>query len=260
MQFGSDNQTGASARVLDTLALANAGHTPGYGDDRWTGRAVDALKEAFQCDLEAFFVSTGTAANALALSCLVKPWESVLCHAHAHVMLDESTAPEFFAGARLVGISRGDGKLSAEHVARYFRTAGTHVPHSPRAGALSIAQATELGLVYTAHELAALTAAAHQQGLTVHMDGARFSNAVAALGCAPADISWKAGVDVLCLGATKNGALAAPSSLFTVESAPATWYRRAVFSAPSSSAGCKTDTGWNWRPTPMPRQGGWPRN
>ncbi|HEY6572534.1 MAG TPA: low specificity L-threonine aldolase [Candidatus Eisenbacteria bacterium] len=215
MQFGSDNQTGASPRVLETLTRANAGHTHGYGHDEWTERAVAALRELFACDLEAFFVATGTAANALALSSLVKPWETILCHDQAHVILDESTAPEFFGGgSRIRGISRGDGKLEARHLERYFRSGWVEIPHNSRAGAVSVSQASENGLVQTPAELASLCSLAHEHGLKVHMDGARFSNAVASLGCAPADVTWKAGVDVLCLGATKNGALAAESVIF----------------------------------------------
>lgn len=215
MQFGSDNQTGASPRVMEMLARANAGHTHGYGNDEWTERAVEALKAVFQCDLSAFFVPTGTAANALALSNLVKPWETTLCHDQAHVALDESTAHEFFGGgARIRGISRGDGKLESRHLEQYFRFTGVEIPHNSQARALSISQASENGLVHTPAELLALCEIAHQNGLHVHMDGARFSNAVASLGCAPADITWKAGVDVLCLGATKNGALAAEAVIF----------------------------------------------
>jgi len=215
MQFGSDNQTGASPRVLEMLTRANAGHTHGYGHDDWTERAVEALKATFQCDLSAFFVPTGTAANALALSSLVNPWETTLCHDQAHVVLDESTAHEFFGGgARIRGISRGDGKLEPRHLEHYFRFTGVELPHNSQAHALSVSQASENGLVHTPAELAALCGVAHEHGLRVHMDGARFSNAVASLGCAPADITWKAGVDVLCLGATKNGALAAEAVIF----------------------------------------------
>jgi len=215
MQFGSDNQTGASTRVLETITAANVGHTHGYGEDEWTERAVDALRETFQCDLDAFFVSTGTAANTLALSCLVQSWETILCHAQSHIIIDESTAPEFFTGgARLVGLAHGEGKLSVRHLKNYFLSAGLDIPHNPQSRALSITQATELGLVYTADEIAELTFVARQHNLSVHMDGARFSNAVAALDCAPADLTWKAGVDVLCLGATKNGCLAAEAVVF----------------------------------------------
>jgi threonine aldolase len=215
MNFGSDNQAGASQRVIDAVVAANSGNAHGYGTDPWTERATSALREIFQCDLEALFVPTGTAANSLALSCLAQSWELILCHQHAHILNDESTAPEFFTGgARLIGISGHDGKLEPKHLTEYFRFAGKEYPHNSRAAVLSITQASENGLVYTPDDLAALTSLARKEQLRVQMDGARFANAVAALKCSPADISWKAGVDVLCLGATKNGALAAEVVLF----------------------------------------------
>ncbi len=194
MQFGSDNQTGASAQVMEFIQQANDGYTHGYGDDKWTERAVQALKETFECDLEAFFVATGTAANSLALSCLVQPWESILCHHQAHILIDESTAPEFFSGgARLISITKRDGKITEAHLDEYARIAGTDYPHNPRAGAVTFAQSSELGLVYTPREIGSLCAAAHQQGMLAHMDGARFANAVATLDCHPAEITWQAG-------------------------------------------------------------------
>jgi threonine aldolase len=145
----------------------------------------------------------------------VQPWQTVLCHHQAHILVDEATAVELFSGgARLVPISRFAGKLTAAHLDRHFRLTPAEVPHNARAAALSITQANEAGLVYTPEEIAALGRAARERGLRVHMDGARFANAVAALGCTPAELSWQAGVDVLCLGATKCGALAAEAVIF----------------------------------------------
>lgn len=215
MQFGSDNQTGASRQVLEMLTVANSDFTPGYGDDHWCVQAADALKDVFACDLEVFFVATGTAANSLALSCLTQPWETILCHHQAHILQDESTAPEFFSGgARLIPISGKAGKLQLDHLERYFNLLAGHPPHTPCTGALSIAQANEAGLVYTPEQIASLCSFAHAHKVHVHMDGARFANAVAALGCSPADLTWKAGVDVLSLGATKCGAMVAEAVLF----------------------------------------------
>tara|TARA_B100000809_G_scaffold47200_1_gene41788 strand:+ start:906 stop:1976 length:1071 start_codon:yes stop_codon:yes gene_type:complete len=215
MYFGSDNQTGASSQVLNMLTEANNDYTHGYGDDRWTHQAIDALKTLFECDLDAYFVATGTAANSLALSCMVQPWESILCHDSAHIILDESTAPEMFTGgARMVPISKGEGKINPVQLNQYVQKTGTDYPHNVRPAALSITQASESGLVYTPTEVAALSAAAKANGLSVHMDGARFANAVASQQCAPAELSWKAGVDVLCLGATKCGALSAEVVIF----------------------------------------------
>ncbi len=214
MQFGSDNQTGASPRILEAISAANAGHAHGYGDDEWTARAVAALQDTFECDLEAFFVATGTAANCLALASMVQPWQVVLCDAQAHVIMDESTAPELFTGgARMLGLGHGEGKLSAGTVQTYLERAGRDLPHNPQAGALSIAQANESGLVYTAAEIAALAECAHADAMTLHMDGARFSNALVAQGCSPAELTWKSGVDILTLGASKNGCLAAEAIL-----------------------------------------------
>ncbi|HIP82039.1 MAG TPA: low specificity L-threonine aldolase [Desulfocapsa sulfexigens] len=215
MQFGSDNQAGASQQVLETLLQANTGFTHGYGEDQWCAQATEALKKVFGCELDVFFVATGTAANSLALSCLVQPWETILCHHHSHILLDESTAPEFFSGgARLVPLTHQAGKLESRHLEHFFQNVSPEIPHTPSAKALSITQTNEAGQVYTVEEVATLSTLAHDHGLHVHMDGARFANAVASLACAPADISWKAGVDVLTLGATKCGALAAEAVIF----------------------------------------------
>lgn len=215
MYFGSDNQTGASSQVLGMLAEANKEYTHGYGDDRWTDQAIEALKALFECDLEAYFVVTGTAANSLALSCMVQPWEAILCHDSAHIILDESTAPELFTGgARMLSVSNGQGKITPQQLKNYFQTIGADYPHNVRAKALSIAQASESGLVYTPAEITALSRVAKGNGLSVHMDGARFANAVASQKVTPAELSWKAGVDVLCLGATKCGALCAEAVIF----------------------------------------------
>lgn len=210
MQFGSDNHPGASPRVLEQLLRANAGHTHGYGDDEWTERARAALCQVFERELEVYFVATGTAANALALAALVRPWQTILCHDQAHILNDESTAVELYTGgARLRGISGRAGKLTPEHLREYFAGAGEDPPHSALPGALSLSQSSELGLCYASGELGALTEAAHARGLAVHMDGARFANAVVATGATPAELSWRAGIDLLSLGATKNGCLAA---------------------------------------------------
>jgi threonine aldolase len=215
MEFGSDNQAGTSQKILDVLASANTGFTHGYGDDQWCTQAEEALAAFFNHPLEAFFVATGTAANSLALAGMLSPWETVLCHHHAHIYLDESTASEFFTGgARIVPITRHAGKLQLHHLENFFATFAQEPPHTPICRALSVTQANEAGQVYTPTELTALCELAHDHELYVHMDGARFANAVAALDCNPAEISWQAGVDVLTLGATKCGALAAEAVIF----------------------------------------------
>ncbi len=215
MKFGSDNATGASDAIIQALIDANAGTTAGYGDDDWCKRAEQRIADTFECDVRAFFVATGTAANTLALASLVQPWQSILCHAESHIINDESTAPEFITGgARMIPLAAGHGKLEPGDLQQYFNSAGTLIPHNSMAGALSITQSSELGLVYTPDEVAALAHTAQEHDVRIHMDGARFANAVAAIGCSPAELSWQAGVDVLCLGATKCGALAAEAVIF----------------------------------------------
>lgn len=214
MIFGSDNMVGASPAVLAGIVQANAGEQASYGADIWCEQAEQRIAHAFQAPVKVFFVSTGTVANSLALSALVPPWGGVLCQRDAHVLADESSAPEFFSGgARLIGLDAVDGKLAPQVLERALAVCG-HPPHNVVPRALSITQANELGLVYTPEEVRELAVVAHRNGLKVHMDGARFANALASLGCQPADITWRAGVDVLCLGASKNGALMAEAIVF----------------------------------------------
>ena len=215
LYFGSVNHSGASDAVFAALAQANQGISAAYGDDEWTQQAVRAIQTTFDSPAEVFFVSTGTAANALALACMSAPWQIILCHAQAHILNDELTAPEFFTGgARMVGLDAGREKLSLETLNQYLSQGSAHPPHNAEPAVLSLTQVTESGQVYSIEELTALCAVAHQYGLAVHMDGARFANAVAGLDCHPAAISWQAGVDVLSLGATKNGALSAEAIVF----------------------------------------------
>ncbi|TCS39772.1 threonine aldolase family protein [Reinekea marinisedimentorum] len=215
MYFGSDNQAGASDKVMAGLMAANSGVSAAYGDDEWTAKATKQIQQMFDCDAEVFLVSTGTAANCLALSCMASPWQTILCHGQAHIINDELTAPEFFTqGARLVGLDSELPKLTAASLEKHLSFGAAHPPHNAEPGVLSLTQLSEAGQLYSIEELNQLTSIAHEHGLYVHMDGARFANAVAALGCHPSEISWKAGVDVLCLGATKNGALCAEAVVF----------------------------------------------
>lgn len=215
MNFGSDNQSGVSPRILEALVSASAGIAAPYGTDRWTRQAEDAVAAVFGADVKVFFVATGTAANCLALASLAQPWNAILCHAQAHLISDESTAPEFFTGgARLLPIATATGKITPEALRGTLQRLPDARPHSVRPSAVTLTQATENGLVYTAAELRALTAVAREHGLHVHMDGARFANAVAALGCTPAELTVEAGIDVLSFGASKDGALAAEAVVF----------------------------------------------
>ena len=209
MDFTSDNAAGVSQPVLEAIVAANSGPAPAYGADSLSAAAADRLRDVFETDLTVFLVATGTAANALALAALCPPWGAVFCHRSAHVMTDECGAPEMFtAGAKLIGVGGGAGKISAKALAASLAAFPRGLVKQAQPAALSLSQATECGTLYGCAEIAELTALAHGAGLSVHMDGARFANAVAALGCSAAEMSWKAGVDVLSFGATKNGALA----------------------------------------------------
>ncbi len=216
MDFGSDNVVGASEPILAALMEAGrAGPEGTYGADRWSNEARERLDALFERKVTALLVTTGTGANALALQALAAPGTGVFCHGTAHVIDDECGAPEFFiGGGKLVGIPGEAGKVTPEAL----RTTLAHFPRGvvrqvPPA-ALSLSQATECGTAYTPGEIAALTRVAHEAGLPVHMDGARFANALVELGCTAADMTWKAGVDVLSFGATKNGALACEAIVF----------------------------------------------
>jgi threonine aldolase len=203
-QFASDNYAGICPEAWAALAEANAGHAPGYGEDRWTEAAANLLRETFETDCEVFFVFNGTSANSLALASLCQSYHSILCHETAHVETDECGAPEFFSnGTKVLTAPGADGKLQPDAIDQVVRRRDDL--HYPKPRAVSLTQATELGTVYTPSELRALWARAKSHGLRIHMDGARFANAVAALGVAPKEITWQAGVDVLCFGGTKNG-------------------------------------------------------
>ncbi len=213
--FASDNVAPAAPQVLSAIAAVNHGTMHSYGDDAETRRLTTLAQEVFECELAIHPVATGTAANALALATLVAPFGGVYCHEIAHINTDECGAPEFFSGgAKLLALPSPDGKISAEQLAAPVAHAREMGVHHVLPAAVSVSQATEWGTVYGREELSALASAAHGHGLRLHMDGARFANAVAHLACTPAEASWKCGVDVLSFGATKNGALAAEAVIF----------------------------------------------
>ncbi|MDQ5942377.1 MAG: threonine aldolase, partial [Pseudomonadota bacterium] len=183
---------------------ANAGHAPAYGDDEWTRRVSDRLRELFATDCDVYFAFNGTAANSLALASLCQSYHSVICHELAHVETDECGGPEFFSnGSKLLPAKGEGGKLTPEAVREVIQRRSDI--HFPKPRVVTLTQATEVGTVYRPEEVAAIAELARASGLRVHMDGARFANAVASLGVAPADITWRAGVDVLCFGGTKMG-------------------------------------------------------
>jgi threonine aldolase len=214
-QFASDNNAGICPEALDALLRANAeGHVPGYGDDAWTDKACTRLRELFETDAQVFFVFNGTAANALALAQLCKPYHAVIAHAFSHIEEDEAGAAALFSGgAKIVTADTPLAKLTPDAVDALAKK-GLRGVHHVKARALSLTQATELGTVYTAGEVGALCEVARRHGLKVHMDGARFANALATLQCSPAELSWRAGVDVLCLGGVKNGLAVGEAVLF----------------------------------------------
>lgn len=212
-QFASDNYAGICPQAWTAMEAANQGHVPAYGDDVWTGRAADAFRSLFGTDCEVFFAFNGTAANSLALAALCQSYHSVICSSSAHVETDECGAPEFFSnGSKLLVASTPDGKLTPEAV-RALATGRSDI-HFPKPRAVTITQPTETGLVYSIAEIQAISDVCRELGLRLHMDGARFANACAALDCSPADITWKAGVDVLCFGGTKNGMAVGEAILF----------------------------------------------
>jgi threonine aldolase len=203
-EFASDNTAAICPEAWAALQEANAGAVASYGDDRWTQRACDLVREIFETDCEVFFVFNGTAANALALTQICRSFHAVICHENAHIVTDECGAPEFLSsGAKLVPTRGANGKIDLNKADAAF--ARFRDFHSSKPRAISLAQTTELGTVYTQDELTAIAQFARERSLLIHMDGARFANAVAALGCAPKEISWQVGVDVLCFGGTKNG-------------------------------------------------------
>jgi len=207
--FGSDNVSGIAPEILDAIARCNTGGVDSYGDDDLTRSLDRRFAEIFETEVSVLPVGTGTIANDLAVSFITPPWGAVYCHRDAHIMVDEANGPEFFSGgAKLADLPGEHGRLDPEAVRAAATAFDRDDVHHPMRAGLSITQATEWGTVYTVEEIRALGAVGRELELTVHMDGARFANAIATLGCAPADITWKAGVDILSFGATKNGCLA----------------------------------------------------
>jgi threonine aldolase len=209
-QFASDNYAGVCPAAMKWFVEANgSGHEPGYGDDRWTQRAADLIRTLFQTDCDVYFIFNGTAANSLALASLCQSYHSVICTPVAHVETDECGGPEFFSNGSKLLLAEADspsarvGKLTPDAIEQLV-TKRSDI-HYPKPKVVSITQATELGTVYSVEEIRAIAAIAKRRKLKLHMDGARFANAVAHLGCHPSDITWRAGVDVLCFGGTKNG-------------------------------------------------------
>jgi threonine aldolase len=211
VNFASDNITGVHPKILEAIGAASGGVAMPYGGDDWTARVEKRLCEIFERDCAVALVGTGTAANALALAVGTPSWGAIYCHPGSHVMVDECNAPEFYTGgAKLVPLAGPHGKLSAEILAAAVPVTDSHRDvHHPQPAAVSLSQAAESGAVYRPDEVGAVGEVAKRRGLWFHVDGARFANAVVSTGASPAALTWKAGVDALSFGATKNGALAA---------------------------------------------------
>ncbi len=226
MDFRSDNHAGAAPEILAALAAANEGPAAAYGDDDWTARVQERFSALFETEVQVFPVATGSAANALALSAMSPPWGVIYCHREAHVQVDECGGPEFFTGgAKLLPLEGANGKIApAALEAAIF---GSGVVHHAQPAGVSITQASECGTLYGAHEVMEIAQVCRQAKLGLHMDGARFANALAGLNCRPAEVTWKAGVDLLSFGATKNGCFAAEALVvFRPELAESLAFRR----------------------------------
>jgi threonine aldolase len=215
MNFASDNTAGISPAIAAAILNHSGGAAMPYGHDEITQQLKQQFNEFFATEVTMFPVATGSAANALALSVITPPYGAIYCHRNSHINMDECGAPEFYThGAKLWCLEGDQGKISAESLERWLDKAEPGVVHSVQPAAVSITQATEAGTVYSLEDICALAQVTHDHGLYLHMDGARFANALVSLGCSPAAMTWQAGVDILSFGATKNGALAAEAVVF----------------------------------------------
>jgi threonine aldolase len=212
-EFASDNTAPICPEAWAALQEANTDYAAAYGEDRWTARVCDRIREIFETDCDVYFVFTGTGANALALAQLCPSFRSIICHQNAHIQTDECGGPEFFTGgSKLVLVGGENGKIDIDRTKALLMRQNDLHSHKP--GVISIAQATEFGTVYTRDEIATISDLARAHQLFVHMDGARFANAVASLDCAPRTVTWDIGIDVLCFGGTKNGTAAGDLVIF----------------------------------------------
>ncbi len=209
MFFASDNTSGAAPEVIAAVAAANDGYAMPYGNDPVMTSVREKVRDIFEApDAAVYLVATGTAANALSLAILTQPWGAVFCHRNAHIEEDECGAPEFYTGgSKLILIDGDHARMTPEGLARAIGFTARAGVHNVQRGMVSITNATENGTIYRAEQVRALTAIARSNNLPVHMDGARFTNALVAAGCTPAELTWKAGIDVLSFGGTKNGCM-----------------------------------------------------
>jgi threonine aldolase len=212
-EFASDNTASICPEAWSALQESNAEYAAAYGEDRWTARVCDRIRQIFETDCDVYFVFTGTAANALALAQVCPSFRSIICYQNAHIQTDECGGPEFFTGgSKLLLVGGENGKIDIGQAKAMLMRQNELHSHKP--GVISIAQATEFGTVYTRDEIAAIADLARSYELSLHMDGARFANAVASLNCSPKTITWEVGVDVLCFGGTKTGTAAGELVIF----------------------------------------------
>jgi threonine aldolase len=210
LNFRSDNESPAAPAILDAVLEANQGTARAYAEDNWSERLDEAFSGLFETDVAVLPVSTGTVANSIALASLSPPWGAVYCHRNAHILNDESGAPEFFGnGLRLIPVEGAEGKFTAATMEETIAANSGFGVHSYIPAAVSLTQSTESGTLYQPDEIAAICRSAVKHGMASHMDGARFANAIVSLGCKPADITWRAGIEIMSFGASKNGCLAA---------------------------------------------------
>ena len=216
MNFASDNTGPVHPNVMAALIAANTGYALPYGGDDLTAQTIQNIRDLFEApDAAVFLVSLGTAANSLILATLSQPWETVFCHTVAHIHEDECNAPEFYSGGTKLTLVPGpEAKMTAENLRRSILAEETRGVHGPQRGPVSLTQATERGTIYSLKEIQEISAAAKEFGLPVHMDGARFANAVQSLGCSAAEMTWKSGVDAVTFGGTKNGLMAVEAVIF----------------------------------------------
>lgn len=215
MFFASDNSGPAHPSVMEAMMRANEGYRFGYGADEEMDRVRDMVRDLFEAPKAAvYLVATGTAANSIALATLAEPWQAIFCTKLSHINEDECNAPEFYSGAKLVMVPDENAKMTPATLRATIEGEETRGVHGPQRGPVSITQVTEKGTVYTLEELKALTEIAKEFGLATHLDGARFANAIVTLGCTPAEMTWKAGIDCVCFGGTKNGLMGVEAVVF----------------------------------------------
>jgi len=217
MVFASDNGGPVHPKVMEALAAANDGYAKGYGNDPVTEAAVARIREVFEApDAAVYLVPTGTSANVLALAALAQPWQGIYCAAESHINVDECNAPEFYTGgAKLIAVADdGAARIGADALRAAYQATGVRGVHGAQRGPVSITQATEMGSLYDLRDISGMADVAHGFGAKLHLDGARFANAAAALGCSAAEMTWKAGVDAVSFGGTKNGCMAVEAAIF----------------------------------------------